>query len=192
MSDANAPNIWAFRRKHEGASSCNLDALMQGCLPPSGESPRHSTLMERTKETIASGRRAAWARLLAFLVTAIIIASHASSFAHLLLVEHAVCPQHGEWIHADELGAHAESAPAESPQAGQSTLKAALSPEAEHAHDHCAAPSERRKYITAEPRSPAVSSPCAPSPLAMRAAEDAPRARSVALFYLAPKNSPPV
>jgi hypothetical protein len=146
--------------------------------------------MNRVKHTRGEGRRAAWARFLALVMAALTVASQASSVTHLLLVEHAVCPQHGEWIHADQLAEHAESSPADTHHA-RTKLEAPLQPDGEHEHEHCAAVSDRRELLTGEARSFSASLPPCDDHAALSSTHE-PRVRVVPLFYIAPKNSPPV
>lgn len=148
--------------------------------------------MERTEKTKAVGCRVPWARVVSVLVAALLIVSQASSLAHALLVEHAVCPQHGEWMHADELAAHAGGSGAKADRAGRPTLQTALPPAEGHEHEHCAVLSERRQSGAAESTSPADSMVFGADQTVACLTGGATEAQSVPLLRLAPKNSPPL
>lgn len=111
------------------------------------------------------------------------------SYAHMLLVAHARCPEHGELLHVEapgavQLGARTEAA------GGLSVIGSAerLSSES-HAHDHCVVASARKAETVLESAGAiAVIEPAgSPGGGDERRAGSAP----VPLYVLAPKNSPP-
>jgi hypothetical protein len=148
------------------------------------------TLTNRTKQKSDRGQRGLWVRLLVLVTVAFTFASQSSSFAHFLLVEHAVCPEHGDWIHADELAAHTANSSEAAQHEGTSTGWTTLPLEDSHEHEHCAVSSERRHQLVVQANSAVLS----PPPRFVQAAVGPPRTRvvrPVPLFRLAPKNSPP-
>jgi hypothetical protein len=150
----------------------------------------------RRSRAHAGGRSGFAGRHLAIALASLTLIAQLSSFAHLALVRHVVCPEHGELIHPDE------QAPSTSSPAVRVVANAAPAegvaieaiPEAVgvavHGHDHCLVAAHRRERATLVPRSESeiVDDPKAVARLATR---DVPRPASVALFVLAPKNSPP-
>jgi hypothetical protein len=159
---------------------------------PDGETAEVRELMNRTKMRTDRGHRALWVRVLALIVVAFTLASQASSLAHLVLIEHAVCPEHGEWLHADELATHAEGAPGNAPHAETSSIRATVPTDGfGHEHEHCAVLSERRQSLAEEPSSPVVLLSVGPDRVS-GGPTYALSARSVPIFQLAPKTSPPV
>jgi hypothetical protein len=169
-------------------ASCNFDAFMPGC-PRQPRQPVRD-VMDRIKLSTGRRQRASWTRCLAFVVAAIVLASQLSSLAHHLLVAHAVCPRHGEWIHADELAAH-ESSAADASQADAPAAWSALPTDSAHEHEHCAVVSDRRQSLAAQARSQIVSPVDDVAHVAI-GRTCAASTGSVPLLRLAPKNSPPV
>lgn len=111
-------------------------------------------------------------------------------YAHLALVEHERCPEHGELVHANEgqAGAHQPAAPAELPADGSSRLGAADPGDDEH--DACAVvASLRKRGISCQSPSDGLAVARAEGPSPLPSSPASPRER--ALFLLAPKNSPP-
>jgi hypothetical protein len=113
-----------------------------------------------------------------------------SSSAHLLLVRHAVCPEHGELIHA------ASSEPSrtehtKAPEAKASLVQASAdADELTDGHGHCSIAAQRRERGVPN----AASARVAASESIV--ARSAPAQQQVfafggALLLLAPKNSPP-
>jgi hypothetical protein len=140
-------------------------------------------------DTAASRRphrrpQALWASL-----AVLCLATQLSSVAHLVLVEHVRCTEHGAWIHAGdeharahvEHSASASDAPAVVPDAGAAAE--------DHEHDHCLASTERRKLallLLASAELP----PLRPTALAATA-DHATHVVARAVHTLAPKTSPP-
>ena len=156
--------------------------------------PAHRPVMRRTSHTarrhVGHASRYSAVALASFMVVA-----QLSTFAHLLLVRHVVCPEHGELIHPDEQGGRAGAAApshavAKATLPGVSSIQAAAERPATHGHDHCLLASHRRERATLPVcRVSAVIS--GPKNVGIRHVEDAPRPATVAIFRLAPKNSPP-
>jgi hypothetical protein len=117
------------------------------------------------------------------LLTALaLLLGHASGVAHLLLVEHARCPEHGELVHART---HPQ---ARSTVAARTVLSAAPLVDG-HADDHCLACSTQSQSsgaarVVGRPMMLFVEVPL----LAARDEATVPRQR---LLRLAPKTSPP-
>jgi len=110
-----------------------------------------------------------------------------ASGAHLALVPHAVCAEHGELV---EVNASASDGAPEAPDSGPRSDPGSESPsEGVDGHDHCflAASREQRPL-------PASSAPCiSPGDAGVvdERANDATTLPSFALYLLAPKHSPP-
>jgi hypothetical protein len=133
--------------------------------------------------------RGAWVRRqlvarLTLLVGIFCAFSQVSGALHWVLIEHARCAEHGEWVHAGE-GDHAHS--------DASTAPASVSVQAggtdEHGHDHCdflRAPRELT-LVSSAPTS-------LPAPQIMRSSGGVRGSDSkapIARYELAPKTSPP-
>jgi hypothetical protein len=115
-----------------------------------------------------------------------------SSIAHMALVRHAICPEHGELIHPDDLSGSA-AAPktlAKTTNPADLAIQATTQFPAVHGHDHCLLASYRRQRIAMAAGTAAVARPF-PAAVGNRRMADAPRPALVALYRLAPKNSPP-
>ena len=115
------------------------------------------------------------------------LACQATTFAHLLLVTHAACAEHGELIDARS-DASVVTVPA-TPIADAALLATAGAPQS-HTHDHCAVVATRRDDV--RENQPAVL-------LINRAGPDQPSrpvaevpAAAIRLLDIAPKSSPPV
>jgi hypothetical protein len=127
-------------------------------------------------------------RVLAPVFAACLMFGPGSGLAHFIVVEHAICAEHGDLIHADEshpsgVSAHAHAV-TEFPSLSE---RAASTPG--HAHEHCPVLTQRREQarvaqagtaLLPPPESGVVDDlPCdAPSPCAD-------------LLRFAPKTSPP-
>lgn len=112
----------------------------------------------------------------------------AISLAHLLLVRHEVCPVHGEVRHGS--AGHAggdEAASSVGPGDQAAVARPGVAPE-QHDDDHCQVLTERRDV-------PRPSSHCLHAALANEVPLPAVAApappRRLALYRVAPKNSPP-
>jgi hypothetical protein len=110
-------------------------------------------------------------------------------YAHMLSVGHATCPEHGELLHVEAAGmggpaAPPSDAPTESGVASDSSLASES-----HDHDHCGVISARKTQAAVKSVGPAL--PVAtPQPLRL-ARQSTSEYAPIALYVLAPKNSPP-
>lgn len=145
--------------------------------------------MPRTTTTQAKPRHRAGLRALALLVLLLSLVAQGSSFVHFFLIEHAVCPQHGELIHADEAGHHPLHA-STAPDTGHTAAQPAAA-EAAHAHDHCAVVSDRRERWACLASLGSVASPPEVEMLAAVRVRTSSCVPAVPLLLLAPKSSPP-
>lgn len=151
--------------------------------------------MQRLSQTrrMASGTR----RLPAALLLLLVVVAQISSYAHLVLVPHVLCLEHGDFVESHEQAAPDEAGAAAAASGDASALGTTLSqapaaPEVGHGHEHCLLASHHRGWVAlpegrcfeteglarSEPEAcgtPANSGPCA-----------------IALLRLAPKTSPPV
>lgn len=86
-------------------------------------------------------------RLASLALAALCVLGQLSGIFHLALVQHVVCPQHGDLVHADEL--HTEVAAVQSPQlAGLRSVSGVRGGETgvgSHQHDHCLLYAHRRE-----------------------------------------------
>jgi hypothetical protein len=121
------------------------------------------------------------------LVVAVLCLAQLGVFAHLTLVSHRVCAEHGELIHDGE--DHAPRAVLERSSAGATIHRRAVADA--HGHDHCLLAAHRRERAVLPPASVVASAdfPCAEAVL--DAAPSARALRSAVLLRFAPKTSPP-
>ena len=110
-------------------------------------------------------------------------------YAHMLLVAHARCPEHGELLHVE---APSASEPLAAP--GVPTREPIVAAESElasetHDHDHCVVTSARKTQAAVRSAGPSlvVTDPVPRQVVDEGAAASPP----IALYVLAPKNSPP-
>lgn len=124
---------------------------------------------------------------MATLVATVCLAAQAFALAHLFLVVHTRCAEHGEVIHED---AHATPRTSQAAPAGDLTTWDDAAPADSHdgADHHCETFAERRDVRTDRPVDPSVLVVVAatPTPLLLEA-----RAPARPLYRLAPKVSPP-
>lgn len=124
-----------------------------------------------------------WAGLLALLLCG----SSLSETAHFLLVQHAVCAEHGELIELHDRSAAAEALHDAAPEHGTQ----ASAPDLEGEHEHCQLLGRRQQELTLPEVAGVAVVPRAPE--SGRALLDAPTAARapVSALSLAPKTSPP-
>jgi hypothetical protein len=110
--------------------------------------------------------------------------SQVSSTLHWLLVEHARCADHGEWVHvAEEHHAHeAEDATPASPSVAAAERDA-------HGHDHCQFLVDARSLTPVSRPEALIPSPTESLGPDLIGPSDC--SLPVALYRLAPKTSPP-
>jgi hypothetical protein len=128
--------------------------------------------------------------VLASALVPLLIAAHLSSFAHMVLVQHSACPEHGELVH------HADPAenvaPAPRPDTVTPTVAVANAlAETEASHDHCLVLANRREEKMFVATSVALGNIIA-LPMSVGDMETTPFPSTSRLYRLAPKNSPPV
>jgi len=168
---------------------------------------RRADRIKRTGKT--RGARSLWRSLAASLCVFALCAAQLLSSAHMALVEHVRCAEHGEWEHVGEHHgtsdiAHqatletSSTAATNTPTIGsglrhdasvRSVFAAAELDEA-HGHDHCAFCFDRRRLILTSPFVAAD----APVGIADAMLRVAVRSWTVSKerYSIAPKNSPPV
>jgi hypothetical protein len=117
------------------------------------------------------------------------VVAQLTGFAHLALVPHSVCAEHGELIHSEH-GSSAVPSPAPV-AAGQALVSAAHQSEGAHSHDHCASVAARRER--AVPARSITVTVCASAELQSFALVSGLGPTAVKpVFGYAPKCSPPV
>lgn len=121
-------------------------------------------------------------RLLALGLAFLCVLGQISSLVHLFVVQHAICPEHGELVETGEVGQAAPMLPAE-PSLARRAEGAADS------HDHCLAYFERRAGIEEPSSLGAPSAP--PEEPPQRIALPLPLPPPLPTILTAPKNSPP-
>jgi hypothetical protein len=120
-----------------------------------------------------------------------------SGFAHLLLIRHATCSEHGELIHADEVGQggrhateRADPATKSSDEPGAPAYVAGTADSTgAHGHDHCPIAAHQRHQSALAGSSVVVSFEAHASRTAI-VSQPAVRVPQLVLLF-APKNSPP-
>src|SRR5689334_15665431 len=112
----------------------------------------------------------------------IFAASQAATFAHGLFVSHVTCPEHGEMIHATRPGALPSRSSERGPVASSRTSSV-------DAHDVCSILLHGRDRAVTARHASLRSAP--PSCVGLSYEEGPGHLYSLAIFRLAPKNSPP-
>lgn len=121
------------------------------------------------------------------------VAAQASTLAHLALVKHSVCLEHGELIHDAE---HAHSSVASNASSGPQTARVLLETRdadedaATHFHAHCAVTAHRRAQAAFR-AAPSINVRLAAIPRAAPALPRPERAFGRTVLHFAPKCSPP-
>ena len=118
--------------------------------------------------------------LLGVITAAALLFGQLSGVAHLLIVDHQRCLEHGELVHAP--------APARDDARRQHASMIGVEAGETHAHDHCLCVSSRRD--TALHADVAAGAAIAPAAVHDSSARPAPPA-ATRRWLLAPKNSPP-
>jgi hypothetical protein len=130
---------------------------------------------------------------LALAVAVLWLVGQAAGTVHMLVVPHVFCAEHGELVES-ELPSGVAAADADvDPQfdsASSSLQRDASNLRGSHAHDHCFVASRAQRstpsFLRSRPATERVYFASRPE-----ARADAPRGSQVAVFRLAPKNSPP-
>ena len=126
-------------------------------------------------------------RGLAAVLAVVALAGQVSSFAHLVLVRHVTCAEHGDMI---EVG-HERTIVTTSSHRQALTAVRAASPAETHGHEHCLIARMRRDRLTAD--TPAsLDSAHIDAYGTIGVVGDDEVAPSIAAIILAPKNSPPL
>jgi hypothetical protein len=126
-------------------------------------------------------------RWAASVLATVALVGQVTSFAHLVLVRHVRCAEHGELV---ELGKVNAAAPAATSRQRSSTIAADGSDDG-HGHDHCLiAPMRRDRAALGTPASFDSVHVDAYGTIGVAVASEIPP--PIALIILAPKNSPPV
>jgi len=126
-------------------------------------------------------------RVVASVLATLALAGQVTSFAHLVLVRHVTCAEHGELV---EVGRdHASAKPTE--QRHATNVVTAASTADVHGHDHCLiAPMRRDRIAAGAPASFDSIHIDAYRTIGVIAADEI--APPIAVILLAPKNSPPL
>jgi hypothetical protein len=122
-------------------------------------------------------------------LAALCVVGQLSSVAHLVQVGHVTCAEHGELVHAEERAPE----PAASNAASDAALPAVApvsAPPPAHGHEHCLVAGLRRDFCVTQTSAPAAVA--ADERQVVAPEQAAARIAPIALFRLAPKNSPPV
>jgi alpha-ketoglutarate-dependent taurine dioxygenase len=153
------------------------------------ELTHHPVIPTLISSLAAQWRKLSLRRLQAIGVASLVLLAHFFGSAHLALVPHAVCPEHGELIHVRESTELPLSRTDDNPdprvvsEEGPPSFSALRD-------NHCLVASQRRERTTLA--SAALSTPELQLQTPERpAVELSARAAPEALFRLAPKNSPP-
>jgi hypothetical protein len=125
-------------------------------------------------------------RLLGIWLSVLLVGGQLAALGHLALVEHSVCPEHGELTH----GHAARDDRASDVSSGQSAVSRARTGE-DLGHEHCAFIARTRDALTlASAAASLAPAECSSTTLQAIRAEVYPLGRLAAL-YVAPKQSPP-
>lgn len=119
---------------------------------------------------------------LSVLVLLLLGVAHTGSFVHDLAVRHAVCEEHGERIEV------AEAVPQHAPVDAFAATDAATEGASAHGHDHCVVGST---VNAARNAAPADQSTVIAITRGEHPPQDGPHFGGIAVYRLAPKNSPP-
>jgi hypothetical protein len=130
------------------------------------------------------------ARVSAIVVAIACAAVQLSSTFHFALVAHAVCAEHGEFIHESEGGhRHSHAADRAASPERPATVVTAAAHDDEHAH--CATFADRRERLSVAPRTLAVVVLATPAKGELLLHDGEHHSPVVPLLLLAPKGSPP-
>jgi hypothetical protein len=113
------------------------------------------------------------------------------NLAHLAVVRHAVCLEHGELVHADDERIRPSGHARDKRESANASLQPRSDSSAAHGHDHCGATAHQREF--ALPRAPCCEGVALPAASGVDSIVERPAQNaSWAIFRLAPKASPPV
>lgn len=144
----------------------------------------------RTEFESVGMRRRRSVRYAAAALAALCLLGPILDYTHMLVVRHATCPEHGELIHVDEAGTSA-GGHGDEVRPGSPTVALQSSQDAEsHQHDHCVVVLCRKVQAPLGSVAGAVLAP--PLAASLQSIDQDAVARSpIAIYLLAPKNSPP-
>jgi hypothetical protein len=126
-------------------------------------------------------------RVVASVLATVALAGQVTSFAHLVLVRHVTCAEHGELVEVGRVRATAKPTEHHRP----TNAVSAESTDIAHGHDHCVIAPMRRDRIASRPPAALDSIHIdAYGTIGAIAADDI--APPIAVISLAPKNSPPL
>lgn len=136
------------------------------------------------------------------LLSLLIILAQWSSFAHLVLVPHVLCLDHGEFVESSETEAGTSASdPGELPRsaallprasgARTAVVRAARNLDAAHAHEHCWIAAHTRNWLPLPEDELAAWAVLPPESVDGGALAPEVRSSAIALLRLAPKTSPP-
>jgi hypothetical protein len=147
--------------------------------------PLRSPIVARRE---GGGRVTSW---LALVLVCASVAGQLASFAHLALVRHSVCAEHGELIHSDDAGQDhaAAGAAVASGVPGRAAFSIAHGADAAHTHEHCLLVTGRREH--AVHRAAVTFEDCAGVQQVLAVVVQPAAAVAPAVFAYAPKCSPP-
>ena len=119
----------------------------------------------------------------------LLLAAQLATLGHLLIVRHTLCREHGEAIHSGSPRQAQAMRPTHEGALADPALRGGGQP-AVHSHDHCLAQANTRERFALLPAPDSMPGPLlvAATPPSLSAVGTAP---AVAVFLLAPKNSPP-
>jgi hypothetical protein len=135
--------------------------------------------------------RASLARVCTLSLVALCLTTQLSGFAHLALVPHVACAEHGELVEADgRRQAATPSGVASNVEVAAVSSEPRVEPSGSHAHDHCICTAVRRTpaRVSRASAGPELRAVRPPSLLATR---EIPSAPALAPLDVAPKSSPP-
>jgi hypothetical protein len=127
-------------------------------------------------------------RVVASVLATVALAGQVTSFAHLVLVRHVTCAEHGELVEVGKT--HVVARPAHGPSQPIDAFVAAAAAD-EHGHEHCLiAPMRRDRIAAGAPESFDSAHIDAYGTVGVIVADEV--TPPIAVILLAPKNSPPV
>ena len=141
-----------------------------------------------------SSRRDAGKRSVQVFLAIVCAALQLGVAAHFFLVQHALCAEHGDLVHADSPHAsQVASERAAEAQTNAPVLQTGQALDDAHEHDHCLQSNARGRSVIEAREGRLTEAPRAASvPIHAVVRSPEPRAlRSLKLLLLAPKNSPP-
>jgi hypothetical protein len=129
-------------------------------------------------------------RLLALPLVVLCMLAYLGSVAHFALVQHTLCPEHGEMVHAGEEGNHARLGPVQESFDDSRVASSAGEATVSHGSEaHCAHAFFRRELLPPAAGGPLLTeAPASSGPVSVRAQG---QSEPVARLRVAPKASPP-